>query len=122
MKKNDNIRNSKRICRARLNAWNSHDINSILEHYDNNVEFYSPLISLLNFNKDGVIQNKADLKTYFEIGLNAYPDLHFQLHHCFVGVDSFVIYYTSVKGRLAAEVFELNENNKAKRVLCNYTT
>lgn len=113
---------AKEFAQLWLNAWNSHDINSILEHYDNNVEFYSPLISLLNFNKDGVIRNKTDLKTYFEIGLNAYPDLHFQFHHCFVGVDSFVIYYTSVNGRLAAEVFELNENNKAKRVLCNYTT
>ncbi|MBS0647556.1 MAG: nuclear transport factor 2 family protein [Verrucomicrobia bacterium] len=104
-----------------LNAWNSHNIDRILEHYDNEVEFYSPLIPLLKFNNEDVIRNKTELKMYFEIGLNAYPDLHFQLHHCFVGVNSIVIYYTSVNGRLAAEVFELNENYKAIRVLCNYT-
>lgn len=104
-----------------LNAWNSRDIDKILEHYDHDIEFYSPFIPLLHFNKEGVIRNKKDLKKYFEIGLNAYPDLHFQFHYCFAGVNSVVIYYTSVNGRLAAEVFELNENNKAKRVLCHYT-
>lgn len=104
-----------------LNAWNSHNIDNILEHYANDIEFYSPLIPLLKFNDEGIIRNKTDLKKYFEIGLNTYPDLHFQFHHCFVGVNSLVIYYTSVNGRLSAEVFELNENSKAKRVLCNYT-
>lgn len=104
-----------------LNAWNSHNIDNILEHYANDIEFYSPLIPLLKFNDEGVIRNKTDLKKYFEIGLNTYSDLHFQFHHCFVGVNSLVIYYTSVNGRLSAEVFELNENRKAKRVLCNYT-
>jgi len=104
-----------------INVWNSHNIETILEHYENDVEFYSPLIPLLNFNNEGVIKNKTDLKKYFEIGLHTYPDLHFQLHHCFVGINSVVIYYTSVNGRLSAEVFELSENGKAKRVLCNYS-
>ena len=103
-----------------INAWNSHNIENILEHYETDIEFHSPLIPLLKFNDQGVINNKTDLKKYFEIGLNTYPDLHFKFHHCFVGINSIVIYYTSVNGRLSAEVFELNENRKAKRVLCNY--
>lgn len=105
---------------AWINAWNSHNLERILEHYENDVEFYSPLIRLLNFNNEGVIKNKADLKKYFETGLKTYPDLHFKLHHYFAGVHSIVIYYTSVNERLCAEVFELSESGKAKRVLCNY--
>lgn len=105
---------------AWINAWNSHNLEHILEHYENDVEFYSPLIRLLNFNNEGVIKNKADLKQYFETGLKTYPDLHFKLHHYFAGVHSIVIYYTSVNERLCAEVFELGESGKAKRVLCNY--
>jgi len=112
---------AKAFAKEWINAWNSHSIENILEHYENDVEFYSPLIALLNFNNEGVINNKTDLKKYFEIGLNAYPDLFFQFHNCFAGINSVVIYYTSVNERLSAEVFELNNNRKAKRVLCNYS-
>lgn len=94
---------AKEFAKLWLKAWNSHTIDSILEHYENEIEFYSPLISLLGFNNEGVIRNKTDLKKYFEIGLNTYPDLHFQFHNCFAGLNSSVIYYTSVKGRIAAE-------------------
>lgn len=107
---------------AWIHAWNSHNIEHILAHYESDVTFYSPMIPLLKFNKEGVINNKADLKKYFETGLNAYPDLHFQLHNFFTGINSVVIYYSSVNGRLSAEVFELNERRKAIRVICNYVT
>lgn len=106
---------------AWIEAWNKHDINEILSHYADDVQFYSPFIKLLNFNESGVITNKTDLKKYFEIGLNAYPELHFQFHQCFTGINTLVIYYTSVNGRLAAEVFELNEEGKAVKVFCNYS-
>lgn len=82
---------AKAFATAWINAWNSHNLEHILEHYENDVAFYSPLIRLLNFNAEGVINNKTDLKTYFETGLKTYPDLHFQLHHCFAGVHSIVI-------------------------------
>jgi len=103
-----------------IKAWNNHDLNTILSHYSDQIEFYSPFIPLLKFNETGVITNKADLKRYFEIGLNAYPDLQFTLHKFFTGIDTVVLYYTSVNGRLAAEVFQLNEEGKAIKVFCNY--
>lgn len=103
-----------------INAWNKHQIDEILSHYADDVEFYSPFIPLLKFNETGIITNKSDLKKYFEIGLNTYADLHFQFHHCFIGIHTLVLHYTSVNGRMAAEVFELNEQGKAVKVYCNY--
>lgn len=103
-----------------IRAWNNHNLDNILSHYADELEFYSPLIPLLNFNESGIITNKTDLKKYFEAGLNKYPDLHFWLHHCFAGINTLVLYYTSVNGRLAAEVFELNEAGKAIKVYCHY--
>ena len=103
-----------------IDAFNTHDLDRILEHYSEAIEFYSPFIPLLKFNVEGVIRNKTDLRTYFQIGLDTYPDLHFKLHHCFVGVNSVVIYYTSVNEKLAAETFVLNEDGKADRVFCHY--
>jgi len=105
-----------------INSWNSHNISSIMEHYANDINFYSPFIPLLKFNDTGIITNKEQLKEYFNIGLKAYPDLTFKLHNVFIGIDTVVIYYTSVSGRIASEVFELNENAKAVKVFCNYTS
>ena len=105
-----------------VEAFNNHDIDAILEHYAEDIEFYSPFIPLLKFNEEGVIKTKADLKNYFDKGLSTYPDLHFKLHNLFTGVNTIVIYYTSVGNRLATEVFELNSLGKAVKVFCNYAT
>jgi len=106
--------------RSWIEAFNAHSIERILWHYAEDVEFYSPFIKLLDFNSEGVIRSRADLRRYFEIGLRTYPDLFFELHHCLVGVNSFVVYYTSVKGKLAAETFRLNTEGKATHVCCHY--
>jgi len=104
-----------------IKAFNSHHLDAILEHYADDVVFYSPFIKLLQFNEAGFLQNKMELKRYFQMGLQAYPDLNFQLHNFFTGIDSIVIYYTSVNGRFAAETFQLNEEGKAIKVDCHYT-
>lgn len=112
---------AEQFAREWINSWNEHNIGAILSHYADSIQFYSPFIPLLKFNETGVITNKDDLKKYFEIGLKTYPDLSFQFHDCFVGINTVVLYYTSVNGRIAAEVFELNEQGKAIKVYCNYS-
>lgn len=117
-----NNETAKKFVEEWITAFNSHSIGLILEHYANEIEFYSPFIPLLQFNPEGVIRNKADLKRYFETGLNAYPALHFELHKYFTGINTIVIYYTSVNNRLAAETFLLNDEARAVKVFCNYHT
>lgn len=109
------------FAQAWIKAFNAHDLNAILEHYSNDIEFHSPFIRALDFNPDGVIRNKADLKNYFQKGLETYPDLHFLLHHVFAGVDSLVIFYSSVNNLLAAETFWLDQQHRARLVHCHYT-
>lgn len=104
-----------------INSWNSHQLNAIMEHYADEIEFYSPFVPLLKFNGTGLITSKNELARYFKTGLDAYPDLEFKLHNVFTGIDTVTLYYTSVNGRMAAEVFQLNGNGKAKRVFCNYS-
>ena len=116
-----NSRLAKRFAEEWINSWNNQDLGQILDHYADDLEFHSPFILLLNFNKTGVITNKEDLKRYFLIGLNSYPDLHFQFHNYFVGIETFVVHYTSINGRMAAELFQLNRNGKAIKVHCNYS-
>lgn len=101
-------------------SWNSHNLDEILSHYAEDVSFHSPFIQQLGFNDTGVIRSKSELGDYFAIGLNRYPDLHFTFHHCYTGINTLVIHYTSVNGLLAAEVFELNNVGKAAKVYCHY--
>lgn len=108
------------FAQAWVEAFNAHDLDAILDHYAETLEFRSPLIPQLKFNESGVITARQELERYFRIGLNAYPDLHFTLHHVFLGVNSLAIYYTSIQNRLVCEVFQLNEQGKADKVDCHY--
>ncbi|GAB4029158.1 nuclear transport factor 2 family protein [Spirosoma jeollabukense] len=103
-----------------IHAFNAHDLSAILDHYADELAFYSPFIPLLNVNESGCITSKGELERYFQLGLATYPNLHFTLHNVFVGINTLAIYYTSVNGRLACEVFQLNEQGKAVTVFCQY--
>jgi len=46
--------------------------------------------------------------------------LKFELLSVLIGVDSITLYYKGAKGRLAAEVFHFNGNQKVVRALAHY--
>jgi hypothetical protein len=102
-------------------AWNSHDLHAILDHYADEVEMASPLVSRLTGRDDGRIVGKDALSAYFAAGLERYPDLHFEPIELFVGVDSLVLHYRSAGGNLAAEVVFLDSREKITRYLAHYT-
>jgi len=104
-----------------IGSWNRHDLDGILSHYADELRFTSPFIPLLKFNDSGIITSKDELARYFKIGLDAYPELNFKLHNVFGGINTVVLYYESVNNRMAAEVFELNDQGKAVNVFCNYS-
>jgi hypothetical protein len=50
-------------------AWNGHDLDSIMTHYEDEIELTSPVAARLL----GVSDGKANLRAYFQRGLQAYP-------------------------------------------------
>ncbi|MGB2693252.1 MAG: nuclear transport factor 2 family protein [Thermodesulfobacteriota bacterium] len=104
-----------------IDAWNSHDINHILSHYSDEVVFTSPFIVKLLGDKTGTIQGIANLRSYFIKGLEAYPNLKFELYQVLTGVDSITLYYKTVNEMLAAEVMELNSEGKIAKVIAHYS-
>ena len=104
-----------------IDAWNAHDLERVISHYDENVEYYSVFLTKLTNNKQGVLYGKENVKEYFAKGLQAYPALHFKLERVFLGVASVMLQYHSVNHLLAAEVFELNGKGLVSRVQCHYT-
>ena len=103
-------------------AWNSHNLDAILLHYDDAIELTSPIAAQLLGLPDGKIVGKANLRAYFQRGLDAYPELHFKLEDVLSGLNSVVLYYTNQKGTRTAEFMELSATGKVARVVANYGT
>ena len=101
--------------------WNSHDLEAIMSHYDDSVELTSPVAAQLLQTNDGKVAGKASLRSYFERGLAAYPNLQFQLHDVLFGIDSLVLYYTNQKGTHTAEFMELSQGGNVLRVVAHYS-
>jgi ketosteroid isomerase-like protein len=104
-----------------VEAWNSHDLDRILSHYDDEVRLVSPVALKLLNNGDGVVQGKAALREYFRRGLDAFPNLRFDLIDVLWGMETIVIYYANkVRGNKTAEVMELTAAGKVLKVWANY--
>jgi len=102
-------------------AWNAHDLDLIMSHYEDSIELTSPVVTQLLGTPAGKVIGKANLKAYFQRGLEAYPELHFRLEDVFLGVSSVVLFYTNQKGRRTAEFMELSAIGKVTRVVANYS-
>jgi predicted ester cyclase len=103
-------------------AWNAHDLDLIMTHYEEGIELTSPVAAQLLQTPDGKVIGKASLKAYFQRALEAYPDLHFHLEDVLWGVSSVVLYYKNQNGRRTAELMELSATGKVTRVVANYNT
>ncbi len=102
-------------------AWNSHDLDLIMMHYEDAVELTSPVAARLLGTPDGKVAGKANLRAYFQRGIEAYPELHFRLEDVLWGVNSVVLYYTNQKGTRTSEFMELSVTGKVARVVANYS-
>ena len=102
-------------------AWNGHDLDLIMTHYEDAVELISPVAAQLLGTSDGKVVGKANLRAYFQRGLEAYPELHFHVEDVLSGINSVVLYYTNQKGTRTAEFMELSAVGKVVRVVANYS-
>jgi len=108
------------FAQAWLDAWNRHDLEAILSHYSDNIEFISPVVVRLLGDHTGKICGKPALRSYFEKGLATYPDLFFRLEKALPGVQSITLYYQSINDLVAAEVMEFDAQHRVVRVLAHY--
>lgn len=102
-------------------AWNAHDLDLILSHYEDAIELTSPAAAQLLGRPDGKVVGKANLRAYFQRGLEAYPELHFHLEDVLCGLNSIVLYYRNQKGTHTGEFMELSGTGKVARVIAHYS-
>jgi hypothetical protein len=93
-------------------AWNSHDLERVLSHYDESFEFSSPVLARMIPASGGRLEGVETVRAYWSKALALYPELHFEPIAVLKGVDSLVIHYRGLNGRLCAEFFVLGSDGK----------
>ena len=103
-----------------LQAWNSHDLDAVMSHYAPEIVLTSPTAAKLLGDPSGTVSGKEAVRSYFARGLEAFPNLSFELLDVMWGVSSVVLYYVNQKGTKTAEFMEFDGNQKVVRVVANY--
>jgi ketosteroid isomerase-like protein len=92
-----------------VDAWNAHDVESVLEHFAEEVVFTSPVAAKLLPETAGVIRGKSALRGYWTQALQQIADLHFVVEGIYQGIDTIVIAYRNQDGGLVSEVLRFSD-------------
>lgn len=85
-------------------AWNAHDVESVLEHFHEDVVFTSPVASRIFPETAGVVRGKSALRDYWTRALQRTPNLRFVVEAVYQGIDTIVIAYRNQDDGLVSEV------------------
>ena len=108
------------ICARWVRAWNSHDLDAVMAHYAREVVLISPTAAKLLGDAFGTVTGNEAVRGYFARGLEAYPNLTFELLDVMWGLSSIVLYYVNQQGTKTGEFMEFDANQKIVRVVANY--
>jgi SnoaL-like domain len=111
-----------RFAQAWVAAWNAHNLDEILSHYDEDFEMYSPVIAQLHLDPSGHLRGRSTVKSYWTRALQRVPDLQFELMSVLVGSQSVTLYYKGARDRISAEVFFFNAQGKVTKALAHYAS
>ena len=103
-----------------VNAWNTHDVEAVLDHYVDDCEFVSPKAAAIA--GTATILGKDALRAYWSAALRKYPALRFTLRHAVFDptARSIAIIYEaaldpSAATVLACEVLTFGPGDRARR-------
>ena len=114
--------NAEQFAREWISAWNAHDLDAIMAHYDAEVVLVSPAAAMVLDRPSGRVEGAVALRAYFQRGLELYPDFHFELLDVMHGLASIVLCFKNQRGTRTAEYMELASNGKITRVAAHYSS
>ena len=110
---------ARRFAEIWIADWNSRDLERILSHFSEEIEFTSPKIIRIMGDPSGRLKGKDCLRAYWSRGLELNPSLHFELIDVTSGVDSVCIHYRS-SGRIATEWMKFDSDGKVVSGAAHY--
>lgn len=81
---------------------------SVLEHFHNDVLFTSPVAAKLLPDTAGVVRAKPALRHYWTQALQRIPNLRFVVEGVYQGIDTIAIVYRNQEGTLVCEVLRFS--------------
>jgi hypothetical protein len=108
-----------KFAKSWINAWNAHDLDKILAHYNEDFEMHSPIIMQLMGDPTGRLKGKDVVAVYWSRALEALPDLKFELLKTLIGINSITLYFSGQRG-FSAEVFHFNEEQLVCKAYAHY--
>ncbi len=108
------------LAHAWIRAFNSHDLDEIVAHYEDDVVLVSPVAARILGDTTGTVKGKPALRAYFKKGLEAFPDLKFELKEVMWGLNSLVLYYVNQNGVKAGEFMQIGVGGKIAKVVAHY--
>lgn len=102
-----------------VDAWNAHDLDRILSHYEDDFEMSSPVIVRIMGEPSGTLKGKPQIAEYWRKALANAPDLHFEKLHVLRGANSVTLIYRGHRG-LSAEVFLFAKTGKVAAAFAHY--
>jgi ketosteroid isomerase-like protein len=95
-----------------IDEWNRHDVEAVLAHFADDVEFSSPLVVQVMGHADGIVRGKDELRTYWSTALASRPDLRFELLDVHVGAGCLAVHYRNQAGRVATELEVFDDDGR----------
>ena len=91
-----------------INAWNNHDLKTVLSLYSDNIEFSSPKIKVVfPERKSSRVTNKSELEEYWTKALKNFPRLYFIPKQTVIQGNVCVFeYYATLDGENKTSVIE----------------
>ncbi|CPR11139.1 SnoaL-like domain protein [Mycobacterium bohemicum DSM 44277] len=87
-----------------VDAWNAHDVESVLARFHDDVVFSSPVAARLLPESGGVVRGKPALRRYWTEALRRIGDLRFVVDAVYQGIDTLVIVYRNQDDDLVSEI------------------
>ncbi len=86
-----------------VEAWNRKDIEKVMEHYADEIVFYSPTVRERWGIAEGKLKGKTNLQNHFLKGFALAPKLQFKLIEILTGIDGILIVYERETGKIVAD-------------------
>lgn len=90
-------------------AWNAHDVESVLEHFHQDVVFTSPVAAKLLPDTAGIVLGKASLRHYWTKALQRIPNLRFVVEDVYQGIETIAIVYRNQDNTRVCEVLRFGD-------------
>ena len=104
-----------------IDSWNSKDMDRILNHYTDDFQMSSPLITERLGLPEGELKGKDTIREYWLPSLQSVPPLVFELIDVLVGINEITIYYNNINRRVVAETLTINDHGKATRGISQWS-